>query len=254
MDDNKLFNPSQHGFRSGHSCLSQLLNHYDKMLQLLEQGLNVDVIYLDFSKAFDKLDFNIVLTKLKNIGINGKLGKWIYSFLTGRYQTVLVNGSKSNETRVLSGVPQGSVLGPLLFLILIGDIDKAISHSFLSSFADDTRIAKGIDSIEDAQNLQDDLETLYHWSSDNNMQFNDVKFELLRYGRNIHLKNETTYYSNTGTEIQEKQIVKDLGVIMSNTANFSENINNITTKTSQLSSWILRTFKARNLEMMLTQC
>ena len=104
MNDNKLFNPSQHGFRSGHSCLSQLLNHYDKVLQLLEQGLNVDVIYLDFSKAFDKLDFNIVLTKLKNIGINGKLGKWIYSFLTGRYQTVLVNGSKSNETRVLCSV------------------------------------------------------------------------------------------------------------------------------------------------------
>ena len=113
------------------------------MLSLLEEGLNVDVIYLDFSKAFDKLDFNILLKKLKNIGITGKLGRWIYSFLTGRKQSVLVNGTRSTPSQVLSGVPQGSVIGPLLFLVFIGDIDEFVKNSFLSSFADDTRVAQG---------------------------------------------------------------------------------------------------------------
>ena len=252
MENKDLFNPSQHGFRAGRSCLSQLLNHYDKVLKLLEEGSNVDVIYLDFSKAFDKLDFGIVLNKLKYMGINGRLGRWIYSFLTGRTQTVLVNGTKSSPSSVLSGVPQGSVIGPLLFLILIGDIDESITSSFLSSFADDTRVAKGIKSVEDSENLQRDLEILYKWALENNMKFNDVKFEVLRYGKDEVLKQQTKYLSNTGQMIGEKSYVKDLGVYMSNTANFQENIFQIIMSTTQLSSWILRTFNSREAEVMLT--
>ena len=108
----------------------------------LEKGFNVDVVYLDFAKAFDKLDFNITLSKIKSLGISGKIGRWIHSFLTGRKQSVVVNGTKSPAADVLSGVPQGSVIGPILFLILIGDIDQDVAHSFISSFADDTRIGK----------------------------------------------------------------------------------------------------------------
>ena len=130
---------------------------------------------MDFSKAFDKLDFNILPNKLKITGIDGKLGKWI---ITNRDQHVLVNGSRSAPTRVLSGVSQGSVLGPLLFLILLGDIDKPIIHSFLSSFADDTRMEKGIRSLEDCIKLQDDLDLLYKWANENIMMFNGEKFEV----------------------------------------------------------------------------
>ena len=107
LERNDLFNSSQHGFRTGRSCLSQLLAHYDKILSLLDQGHNVDVIYLDFAKAFDKLDFNVTLSKLKAFGTDGNIGRWIQSFLTGRYQTVIVNGSKDFPAPVLSGVPQG---------------------------------------------------------------------------------------------------------------------------------------------------
>ena len=141
LEVNQLLNETQHGFRAGRSCLSQLIAHYDKILSLLDQGANVDVIYLDFAKAFDKLDFNITFSKLKSLNIDGKVGRWLHSFLTNRFQSVIVNGTKSAPASVVSGVPQGSVIGPLLFLVLI---DKDIAHSFLSSFADDTRVGKGI--------------------------------------------------------------------------------------------------------------
>ena len=90
MEDNNLFNPSQHGFRMGRSCLSQLLAHHDHITQLLERGLNVDVIYLDFAKAFDKVDFVVTMRKLNQLGISGKLGRWIHSFLNNRTQSVTV--------------------------------------------------------------------------------------------------------------------------------------------------------------------
>merc|ERR1712215_393203 len=125
LEKNGLLNPRQHGFRAGRSCLSQLLAHFETVTQILEDGDNVDVIYLDFSKAFDKVDFLVTFHKIKHLGITGRLGKWIYSFLTGRTQTVIVNGAKTDTSEVNSGVPQGSVLGPLLFLILLGDIDKS---------------------------------------------------------------------------------------------------------------------------------
>ena len=200
MERHDLFNNNQHGFRMGRSCLSQLLSHYDKILSLLEQGLNVDVIYLDFSKAFDKLDFHIILKKLKELGITGKLGRWIHSFLTGRNQSVLVNGTRSAPTPVLSGVPQGSVIGPLLFLVLIGDIDEFVNYSFLSSFADDTRVAKGIRNIQEASQLQLDLNEVYAWAESNNMTFlMMLNLNFLDMGKIVHFKNVLPIYQILGT-------------------------------------------------------
>jgi hypothetical protein len=251
LESHNLLNSTQHGFRAGRSCLSQLIAHYDKILTLLDQGANVDVIYLDFAKAFDKLDFNITLAKLKSLGIDGKIGRWLQSFLTNRHQTVIVNGVKSATAPVLSGVPQGSVIGPLLFLILISDIDKDIVHSFLSSFADDTRIGMAISSPQDAQLLQQDLEAVYRWAEENNMLFNDKKFDALRYGTNQELKESTNYISNNGTEIEVKESIKDLGVIMSSSADFKKHIDSLVGTVKDLSSWILRSFKSRSKPIML---
>ena len=144
--------------------MSQLLSHTERLIRYIGNGKNVDVIYLDFSKAFDRVDHTILLNKIQNNGITGKLLAWIKWFLTGRTQQVSVDYTLSEMPEVISGVPQGSVLGPLLFLIMIQDIDTRILHSFLSSFADDTRLMKDISNIIDIQQLQEDLNTVYQWT------------------------------------------------------------------------------------------
>ena len=252
METYQLFNPSQHGFRAGRSCLSQLLSHYDRILELLEEGVNVDVIYLDFAKAFDKVDFGVTLTKLNEMGIRGKIGQWIYSFLTNRSQTVLVNQARSTQAEVKSGVPQGSVLGPLLFLVLIGDIDKDIAAAFLSSFADDTRVGSGINCVQDTVELQADLTSVYEWTSENNMELHGDKFELLRYGDNAEIKSETQYTSNTGLVIKEEDQVRDLGVTMHSSGSFSPQIQKLVAEGRKQCGWILRTFNTRDTLPMLT--
>ena len=255
METYQLFNPSQHGFRAGRSCLSQLLSHYDRILELLEEGVNVDVIYLDFAKAFDKVDFGVTLKKLNDMGICGKVGHcghWIYSFLTNRSQTVLVNQARSTQAEVKSGVPQGSVLGPLLFLVLIGDIDKDVASAFLSSFADDTRVGSRIDSVQDTVALQADLASVYEWTSENNMELHGDKFELLRYGENGEIKSETKYISNTGLVIKEEEQVRDLGVTMHSSGSFSPQIQKLVTEGRKQCGWILRTFNTRARLPMLT--
>ena len=107
----------------------------------------MDVVYLEFAKAFDKLDHNVVQKKSQNMGISGKLLCWIQEFLANRTQSVIVNGKLSSSQNVISGVPQGSVLGPLIFLLLISDIDKHILHTLVASFADDTKATLEGDQI-----------------------------------------------------------------------------------------------------------
>lgn len=124
MEDSHLFNDKQHDFRKGRSCLSKLLAHQDWVLNKLAERKNVDVVFLDFAKAFDKVDHGILLHKVKALGITGKIGKWVHAFLTNRLQAVAVDGYTSEKIPVVSGVPQGSVLGPLLFLIHMGDISR----------------------------------------------------------------------------------------------------------------------------------
>ena len=252
LEENKLFNISQHGFRNGRSCLSQLLSHYDKILEILASGSNVDAVYLDFAKAFDKVDHGILLKKLSLLGIRGKLLEWIKSFLSCRKQMVLVNGVLSDPAPVTSGVPQGSVIGPLLFLVLIGDIDKNIVSSFLSSFADDTRLLRKVSGVRDASSLQTDLEAVYQWAEDNNCAFNNKKFEALRYGIDEILKLTTSYTAPDGTLISVKDHIRDLGVTMSADATFKEHINKIYQSANNMCSWILRTFQSRSPELMLT--
>ena len=251
MEENNLLNPGQHGFRAGRSCLSQLLSHVENITQILEDGDNVDVIYLDFSKAFDKVDFLVTLRKIKLLGVTGSIGKWIYSFLTGRTQTVIVNGMSSSHSDVKSGVPQGSVLGPLLFLILLGDIDKSVSSAFLSSFADDTRIGHRIKTAGDVNCLQKDLESIYQWSADNNMKFNSEKFECIRYGKKSDIHNTTTYLSDIGSTISPKDQINDLGVLISSNCQFSNHIENVVKTANKLCGWILRTFKTRTPKLMV---
>ena len=240
----------QHGFRQRRSCLSQLLNHYDEILRGLEEGHNVDTIFLDFSKAFDKVDKFILCGKIKRMGVFGKLGIWIHNFLSERTQIVLANGAKSSEARGTSGIPQGTVLGPLLFIMMINDLPQSVTDSSVSIFADDTRVTKVIKDVDDIEKLQDDINNVYKWQENNNLLFNAKKFELLRHGKNQILKSSIYPKPNGLDVIEEMDVVRDLGVMMNNKADFTDHINKVCTKTSQKSGWVLRTFSCRSTSFM----
>ena len=169
MNRQDHLNNTQHGFRSGHSCLSALLDVFDDPMHMLGSDTTVDMIYLDFSKTFDMVDHGVLLHKFKDLGITGKLGICFSQFLTNRTHYVRIPGGISKGSPVLSGVPQGTVLGPLLFFIMISDINKGTTSSKLVSFADDTRVYSNIAETDDCDNFQYDLNSI--WAVHNNMFF-----------------------------------------------------------------------------------
>ena len=252
MTVNEKFNDNQHGFRNGRSCISQLLNHYNTILDNLENQNEIDVIYLDFAKAFDKVHHNMLLRKLQNMGITGKLLQWIKEFLHSRKQFVTVEGALSRASEVLSGVPQGTVLGPILFLIYISDIDEEITDSIISCFADDTRVLKPIKDDEDRARLQNDLNLIYNWADRNKMKFNENKFERINYTPNRQQVSSHNYTTQNGDVIDTKTMTRDLGITMKDDATFSEHIAAIAKKGKRQAGWALRTFQSRNASLMLT--
>ena len=147
---------AQHGFRPKRSCATQLLATLDDWTRAIEQGDSVDAIYLDFSKAFDTVPHRRLLRKLQAIGIRGSLLRWIEGFLTDRKQRVALNGVKSSWAPVASGVPQGSVLGPLLFVAYVNDLPDAVNCG-VQMFADDTKIYRPVSNTADAELLQADI-------------------------------------------------------------------------------------------------
>ena len=184
LDKNNIINSKQHGFCKGKSCLTQLLAHYDDLIQNALNGNDTDVIYLDFAKAFDKIDHKVLVKKLKLYGIHGKLLLWLENFLEDRKQGVTLNGKMSFIAQVLSGVPQGTVLGPILFLIYINDLAGVSKYSTCRFFADDTRLSKHITFSSDMSLLQDDLNNVIDWSTSNNMVLNENKFEFMSFSSN----------------------------------------------------------------------
>merc|ERR1712183_863055 len=154
--EKQKFNDGQHGFVPGRSTQTQLLCHYNDIYEALHEGKRLDTVFLDFAKAFDKVDHNILLEKVKKHGIGGKIGRWIMEFLNGRKFRVVANGYMSRED-VISGVPQGTVLAAILFVIMISDIDEGVKNCLVRSFADDTRVNKKIGEEIDIKDTAKDL-------------------------------------------------------------------------------------------------
>ena len=251
LENEEMMNKDQHGFRMRHSCLTQLLSHHEKIVSALEYNNAVDVVYLDFAKAFDKVDHGILLHKVRSLGISGKLGVWLHSFLTGREQQVAVDGAVSRSP-VISGVPQGSVLGPLLFLIHLLDINEHVHNSSVAFFADDTRVLREVSTQADKDLLQEDLKIFYKWAEDNNMFFNNNKFEHMMYSTANNTQADYKYKAHDGSDITTKENVKDLGVTLSCDATFTTHINSVTKKARSQAGWILRVFQTRDTLPMLT--
>ncbi len=187
LEDQNLLPDSQHGFRKGRSCLTQLIEHVDSVLKTLNDGDEVDVIYLDYSKAFDKVDHKILLKKMQLYGISGKVLKWIEAFLTHRRQTVVVEGEKSSFRDVKSGVPQGTVLGPVFFIVYVIDMVLTAKNSKALTFADDTKLMKVIAHLLCSALLQADLNSVIQWSIANNMLLHEDKFVVMNYCLNMSL-------------------------------------------------------------------
>ena len=170
-----------------------------------------------------------------------------------RTQAVVLEGFKSREEPVISGVPQGTVLAPLLFIIMINDLPSTLKHCSLSSFADDTKIVKPILDMSDHLMMEEDLNRVYKWSEDNKLPFNCNKFTLIQYTSKKSDNSLTYHYiAPDGNKIQKVDNVKDLGIIMSSDLRFSDHINHIASKCKQLTGWIFRTFKSRDKLTMLT--
>ena len=153
---NRLIKDSQHGFMPGRSCTTNLITFLEKATLAKDNGKAMDVVYLDFSKAFDKVPHRRLLKKMEGKNINEGVINWIENWLTGRTQRVKVNGEMSEEGEVGSGVPQGTVLGPCLFTIFIDDADdSAVGETQIIKFADDTKALRTTENDQDAQELQE---------------------------------------------------------------------------------------------------
>jgi len=246
LDRHKLIRDSQHGFRRGRSCTTNILEFLDMVTDVINQKENVDVIFLDFAKAFDKVPHRRLLAKLQSHGIDGKVVRWVASWLKGRKQRVCIDGSSSHWADVLSGIPQGSVLGPLLFLIFINDLEDGII-SVILKFADDTKIFRKVTSATDGLRLQQDLNRLCDWADKWQMEFNIAKCKTMHIGRG-----SIEYdYSMRGHQLDVVTTEKDLGVLISSNLKVAEHCYEAYCKANRMLGLLKRTVKYRNPDTMV---
>ena len=185
LERNKLIGDSQHGFLPGKSCSTNLLEFLERVTSEVDDGKPFDIVFLDFAKAFDKVPKKRLLEKLRAHGVRGGVLRWIQNWLSGRRQRVVLNGKKSGWKKVRSGVPQGSVLGPILFLIFINDLDSvAPMVDIIRKFADDTKVGNGVKTMKDREELQEALDKLNNWADVRGMEFNVSKCKVMHVGHN----------------------------------------------------------------------
>jgi hypothetical protein len=207
---NALLANSQHGFMPNKSCCTNLLEFFEKVTSVIDQGSPFDVIFLDFAKAFDKVPKERLLEKLRAHGVRGELLEWVRAWLTDRKQRVVLNGECSSWEEVLSGVPQGSVTGPPLFTVFINDLDQAVKFiGLLKKFADDTKLGQTA-TQEGRAYLQRALDMLCEWASQWGVEFNVKKCKVMHLGNNT----EQEYYMN-GHKLEVTEEERDIGVIVS---------------------------------------
>ena len=240
LADNDILSDRQHGFREGRSCLSNLLEVMECWTEILDESDGVDVAYLDFRKAFDLVSHKHLLYKMSKYGITNQILSWVTSFLSDRKQRVVIRGTSSEPFDVTSGVPQGSVLGPILFLIYINDLPLGII-SPLSLFADDSKIFTRIVSdkkkrkktqidIKGNEVLQRDLDNIKEWADKWKMEFNVDKCKVMHIGQN----NPGHTYTMGGVDLIVTAEERDLGVLVDNKLEFDKHIKEIVNKANRM--------------------
>ena len=247
LEENNLLRDTQHGFRSKRSCLTNLLDFLHDVFNLYDDSKAVDIIYLDFQKAFDKVPHKRLLIKLRGLGIDGTLLRWIENWLSNRKQRVVLNGKSSDWTDVTSGVPQGSVLGPILFLVYINDIDEGLT-CIISKFADDTKIANTVVSNDQAQEMQTNLDKLSNWAKTWQMTFNTEKCKVLHIG----YRNEKNNYVMDGSQLRSTDKENDLGVTITSNLKPSQQCSEVVKKANKLVGFIGRSIEYKSKATIVT--
>jgi ribonuclease P/MRP protein subunit RPP40 len=248
-EENMLFTTHQHGFSKKRSCLTNLLETLESWTEALEEGYGVDVIFLDYQKAFDTVPHRRLLHKLKTYGIAGNLLKWIEGFLTLRKMRVAVNGANADWATVTSGVPQGSVLGPLLFLLYVNDL-ASIVKSNVKMFADDTKIWAKIKENEDAEQLKQDLSKLGEWSDNWLLKFNLDKCKVMHIGHDLNIE----YCLRNGQDTKSLSSTKeerDLGINITNDLKWVSQCSKAANKAMSTLGIIKRNFKYLDRESFI---
>jgi hypothetical protein len=249
--ENNLLTNCQHGFVSGKSCNTQLLECMDIWTEIIDNGGYLDVIYLDFAKAFDKVAHQRLISKMEGYGVNNEILKWTECFLTDRKQKVVINGEESSWADVLSGVPQGSVIGPLLFVIYINDLPEEV-HTTVKIFADDTKLFTDISRDQMAQELQNDIHRLDKWAEKWQLKFNADKCKVMHIGQKNQQRSYDMKKRGEMIELEKTIMEKDLGVNIDNQLKFSNHIEMQVNKGNKLLGLIRRSFTYLDRNSMLT--
>lgn len=228
----------QHGFFKGRSTSTNLLEFVNYSLTAMDNGNHVEVLYTDFSKAFDRVDIPMLLFKLQKMGIEPGLLKWLECYLTHRKQIVKFNGRISNPIQVTSGVPQGSHLGPLLFILYVNDISFILKNIKVLIYADDMKLFLEIKNNDDIKIFQNEIRLFYIWCNKSLLELNVQKCNTIAISRKRNTPNITIMLGNQVVERCDQ--IRDLGVLVDSKLTFTEHYNIIINKANNMLGFIKR--------------
>ena len=242
-----LLSKYQFGFIPGRSCESQMLFCLDMWSKYLDEGLAVDIVYTDFQKAFDAVPHQRLLNKLEAYGLGPKVVEWVKGFLCGRLQSVSINGTMSTWKKVTSGIPQGTVMGPLCFLMYINDLPDEVITSNICMFADDAKVFSPLNSEQQCHSLQNDLDRIKAWTEKWQLPLNINKCSTMHLGSN----NPHHKYSIGECQLKETLSERDLGIQVDSMLKFHDHAAIVVKKCKYLMSIIKRSFKCLDKKMMM---
>jgi hypothetical protein len=248
LDNSKFFNKSQHGFRNGRSTTTQMIECLNDWTLSADLSVQTDVVYFDFSKAFDCVSHHLLFSKIKQLNLHPKFFDWLKSFLVGRTFSVKINNEFSKSFPATSGVPQGGVLSPVLFSIFVNDLPDFIKSEgvTVSQFADDVKIYATVPKY--TQSLQHSITKLVEWANLNNLPLNSTKTKI------ISLGSKTTCYSYliNGTEVSRTNVIRDLGFYVSPTLDFDEHWKKMISRANSAVYVLFKAFSNKNPKFYTT--